>query len=84
MRIALATESGRAVLMSLVPAASENTAPMTDAPVISPRLTAALIDRLSRRIEDAVAAASVGESDEAAASRPQGADSAVNEAGLAV
>jgi hypothetical protein len=38
MRIAVAIESGGAVLMSLVPAASENTAPMTDAPVISPRL----------------------------------------------
>jgi hypothetical protein len=38
IRIAVATELEGAVVTSPVPAASENTAPMTDAPVISPRL----------------------------------------------
>jgi hypothetical protein len=42
MRVAVAIEPAAAVVMSLVPAASENTAPMTDAPVISPRLRARL------------------------------------------
>jgi hypothetical protein len=51
-------------------------------PIATIERTAALIDRLSHRIEDAVAAVSVGESDDAATSRPQDADSAVTQAGL--
>ena len=43
IRMPAATASGRAVVMSLVADASANTAPMTDAPVMSPRLR----DRLS-------------------------------------
>ena len=38
MRIPSATAPGSAVEMSPAPAANENTAPITDAPVISPRL----------------------------------------------
>lgn len=37
-RMPVATAAGRAVVMSLVAAASANTAPMTDAPLMSPRL----------------------------------------------
>jgi hypothetical protein len=48
-------------------------------PIATIERTAALIDRLSRRIEDAVAAVSVGD---AATSRLQDADSAVKQAGL--
>lgn len=40
----VATTSGRACVMVIVPEASANTAPITDAPVIRPRLR----DRLSR------------------------------------
>jgi hypothetical protein len=43
IRIPAATATGRAVVMSLVADASLNTAPITDAPVMSPRLR----DRLS-------------------------------------
>ena len=43
-RIPVATASGRAVVMSVVDDAMVNTAPMTDTPVISPRLR----DRLRR------------------------------------
>ena len=43
IRIPMATASGRAVVMSVVPDASANTAPITDAPVMRPRLR----DRLS-------------------------------------
>ena len=38
IRIPVATASGRAVVMSLVADASANTAPITDTPVIRPRL----------------------------------------------
>ena len=38
-RMPLATASGRAVVMLLVADASANTAPIADAPVMSPRLT---------------------------------------------
>ena len=43
-RIPVATASGRTVVMAVVADASANTAPMTDAPVMNPRLR----DRLSR------------------------------------
>ena len=43
IRMPVATASGRAVVMSVVADASANTAPITDAPVMSPRLR----DRLS-------------------------------------
>ena len=43
IRMAVATASGRAVVTSIVAEASANTAPMTEAPVMSPRLR----DRLS-------------------------------------
>ena len=43
IRIAAATASGLAAVMSVVPEASENATPITDAPDINPRLR----DRLS-------------------------------------
>ena len=43
IRMPVATDSGLAVVMSVVADAIANTAPITDAPVISPRLR----DRLS-------------------------------------
>ncbi len=42
IRNPVATASGRAVVMSVVADASANRAPMTDAPVMSPRITGSI------------------------------------------
>jgi hypothetical protein len=51
-------------------------------PIATIEGTAELIDRLSRRIEDAVANVNLAESDNAAAPQPLGADLRAAEAGL--